>query len=577
MAGRWRVDTLSPMEIARSPAPLRPGTDPDRVDAAGEQRPEPGTGAGRRPWRPLLAGAALLGPLLAVLVVRFGRLAVSSDSVAQQSIVQTWLRVGHGRTYLPPDTWLLKLPVYALFESLTLSPETRLLAESITLNIVTFVLLALGTWSLAGIVHADRQWTDVVLPLAWVGTLGGGNGQYLAVMPNSRNIELGISLCVLALAGRYLNASHARRASGAGGANRRGWPVGGWPVGVAAAMLLGGLWVDDPYFAYLVGAPLAAGCLSWFAARARDPRLLHLAGVLTGSLLALPLLRLLLVVAGVRIVPDGTGVTLSPRDVVRHLPVLWPALSAQLGLAEPGAGATAAHLAALVVLAAAVPAAGYLAWRGWRVRALPVTFIAAHWLVVVIGVLLNRTIYDYHAGRYLVLAVFDLAVSIGVATAALRPTRPRLAALITVLLAGAVAANCAAVTLDRSPRPTQAALQQDTLAVLRGTGAPKGFGEVWTADLYTHLSGGDLMVSDVVCQNNRVQLRDWLTDSARVSMPARRTFLLWDPAATNLRGCTSAGIERQLGRPDRVYASPAGGTILVYDADISTRLDPSTG
>ncbi|HEX2808139.1 MAG TPA: hypothetical protein VHN80_18410 [Kineosporiaceae bacterium] len=80
----------------------------------------------------LPAGAALLGPLLAVVVVRLGRLAVRSDPVAQQSIVQTGLRVGHDRTYLPPDTWLLKLPVYPLFESLPISPSLRLIAESIT-------------------------------------------------------------------------------------------------------------------------------------------------------------------------------------------------------------------------------------------------------------------------------------------------------------------------------------------------------------------------------------------------------------------------------------------------------------
>ncbi|HEX2808967.1 MAG TPA: hypothetical protein VHN80_22605 [Kineosporiaceae bacterium] len=532
------------------------------VDGAGAARSR------RRTRDAFLAGVALLVPVIAVVVVRFSRLTVSSDSVAQQSIVQTWLRVGHERTYLPPDTWLLKLPVYLLFESLPASPALRLLGESVTLTVVSFALLALGTWSLAGLVRSERRWVDVVFPLAWVGTLGGGNGQYLAVMPNSRNIELGFSLCLLAFAGRYLSPGQAGR----GRVSRR-MSV---PTGTAAALLLSLLWVDDPYFAYLVGAPLAAGCLFWFVARTRDARLLRLAGVLAGSLLAIPVLRMLLSAARVQIVPDGTGVTLSPRDVVRHLPVLGPALSAQLGLADHGWGAGPAHIAALALLTAAVFAAGYLARRGWRERNLPVTFIAVHWLVVVAGVLANRTIYDYHAGRYLVLAVFDLAVSIGVAAAALRSTRPRAARLVTVLLAIAVAANCAAVALDRSPHPTQAALQQDTLAVLRRTGAAKGFGEVWTADLYTQLSGGDLMVSDVVCQNQRVRLRDWLTDTARVRMPAQRTFLLWDPAATNLRGCTLPGIADQLGRPEQVFPSPAGGTVLVYDTDISWRLDPAS-
>jgi hypothetical protein len=57
---------------------------------------------------------------------------------------------------------------------------------------------------------------------------------------------------VLAVAGRYLGAEPAGR-----------WR---WSAGIAAALLLGLLRVDDPYFAYLVGLPLVAGCLFWFLA-----------------------------------------------------------------------------------------------------------------------------------------------------------------------------------------------------------------------------------------------------------------------------------------------------------------------
>jgi hypothetical protein len=312
--------------------------------------------------------------------------------------------------------------------------------------------------------------------------------------------------------------------------------------------------------------------VGWFVLRYRERRLLGAAAVLGASLLLVPVLRRLLDRIGVVTVPDATGVTLSPGEVAGHLPILGPALASQVGLWETGAATLPARVTVVLVLVTATLAALALARHGWRTHDLALTFLAVHWPVVVAGVLVNRTIYDFHAGRYLVLAVVDLAVCLGVATALLRRTRPRAARALTGLLAVAVAANLAGAVLDRTPRPALGDLQEQTLALLEGTGATKGYSGFWAADLYTHQSGGRLMVSDVVCSDGRLRPRFWLTDSARLRAPADRTFVLWDPAAPDQQGCTLADLERQFGPARERIAAPAGGTVLVYEGDVTARL-----
>src|SRR4051794_19895799 len=87
-----------------------------------------------------LAVLALVVPVCLAIVLRRDAWGLSSDSVAQQSIVQTWFHVGHARTYLPPDTWLLKLPVYVVVEALPLAAAHRVLLESAALAAVTALL-----------------------------------------------------------------------------------------------------------------------------------------------------------------------------------------------------------------------------------------------------------------------------------------------------------------------------------------------------------------------------------------------------------------------------------------------------
>jgi hypothetical protein len=105
------------------------------VTALGQQAAHGGAGAAPRlraaVSRPAFAAAlvVLVLPVMVAIVLRRDRWLITSDSVAQQSIVRTWFALGHDQTYLPPDTWLLKVPLYVLVEALPIAPSARLVVE----------------------------------------------------------------------------------------------------------------------------------------------------------------------------------------------------------------------------------------------------------------------------------------------------------------------------------------------------------------------------------------------------------------------------------------------------------------
>lgn len=565
--GRWLM-------IDRPPAPTTVVPSPQPGPAPAGSRPPAKPSPPRRPGLPAPRGLwlgvpVLLAVLSAAMLLRHGRHPLDSDSVAQQSMLNTWSRLGHGETYVPEDTWILKFPVYAVVEAFPLPSATRVLVETTILNGTGYALVAWACWLIAGGCGFERRWTDVVLPLTWLTTLSGALGGYLSIMPNHRNIELGMAFALLALLGRYLSTSRPDTKDG----RPRVWRFAG---GLAAWLTMALLWLDDPYFVYLLAVPAVLGCVAWFAVRRCGTRCLVAAGLIISSVLALPLGRGALALVGVHTSNHSNGVSLEPAAVWRRIGLLPESLAHQFGWTEAGTGAGTAHGAAVVVLLAGMVAGGYLALRAWRLRSLPLFLISSHWLLVVGAVIINRAVVDYHAGRYLMPGLLDLAVGLGLAAASLRRRRPRIARAVTVLLAFATSANLVFAVVSPRPAPVATGQRHTILAAIDRSGASKGFGNFWSTNVYVHASRGRLAISDVTCEGGRLQLRHWLTDTARAQAPARRSFLIWE--AGYFSACPLSALDRQLGVPRERTPIPSPTTsqpayLLVYDHDIGPLLD----
>jgi hypothetical protein len=183
-----------------------------------------------------------------------------------------------------------------------------LLAAVLTLNALTFLILGWATWRLARNRRSGVRWYEVTVPLAWLATLGGGVGSN-RMLPNYRNIELGLCFVVLALTARYLAGPSVARSR----VDRRVLVLG-----TGAAVLLAVIWFDDPYIQLLVAEPLALAALGWYLIRDRDRRLLIVAAVLLASFFLTVLLGVVAGWFGIEFADVGHTLAISPSALARH-------------------------------------------------------------------------------------------------------------------------------------------------------------------------------------------------------------------------------------------------------------------
>ncbi|MFI7587971.1 hypothetical protein ACIB24_12940 [Spongisporangium articulatum] len=514
----------------------------------------------------------VLGPTLlpaltvmAIAATKHPRTVYTSDSVAQQALITTWLDVGHVTTYVPPDTWVLKLPVYVVLELLPLSPPARILGAVLALNAITFVLLGLAARLLA----PTARWWELTVPLTWLAALGGGVAGN-RMLPNYRNIELGLCFLLLALAARYLQGE--RTTPGRFG------PRLAAALGVAFGLAV--FWLDDPYFEILVAAPLLVACLVWYGLRARlwglerDGRYLWLAGSLAGSFVLYPVLVRLVALAGFETGDGGKTLAESLAAVWDHVVLLPPGVGVQLGVDDWSRGPVddAAHVLLLVALALTLAASSALAVVGWRRRQLLPVFLGLHWPLVIAAYLLSWYAQDIRTSRYLVLIVYDAALATAVLAPVLRARRPRLVAPLAGLLVVAAAltgGTTAAAALDAASRPSpDLEYQASVVRAVRSAGADKGYAPFWAGTINAYLAGRPRTSVELVCSNHRLATRQWLSDTSRLTRPAPRVFVVWVPDALTLSGCSAATRDAQFGPPARVIAAGRGTQVLVYDHDI---------
>jgi hypothetical protein len=284
---------------------------------------------------------------------------------------------------------------------------------------------------------------------------------------------------------------------------------------------------------------------------------------------------------------------------VRRLGLLGPSVAAQLGLADtdpagivPGTGTWLAGPAAVLTGLLALVAVGAgvaLVRHGWRRRLLLPAFLGLHWILVVAGFLVSARVSEVAHGRYLILAFYDLGLTLALALPALRARRPAPATGLAGLLALSAALNvaCAVITApeverrqwDRRPGyeagPASPAAERAVQRAVAATGRRRGYAEFWSANLTLYRSGGAASVNAVLCVDGRLRVENWLTDTARRRAPAPGgTFLVWQPSAPAFSGCTATALESQLGLPaGRVPAGPQA-EIWLYDHDIGPAIPP---
>ena len=504
------------------------------------------------PWPAAYAASLLL--FAATLFVAHSLRSYLSDDVAVQTMVGQWQRGYHETTHLGVDSFILKIPLYALIDLLLPNGRGALLVTALVLNLTGFALFVASVRYFATKFGIDRP-SLFVWPLLWVAGLGVTLADTL-INPNLRNLEIGLAFLLMMLVAkvwdRELNPSPA------------------WIL--LAVPLLGLFLYNDPYFLFLAVIPLIGLLAAFLVLRPFDRRTAALAAVLLGGIVAFKATDSFFRLFDLRAAQTRTTLA-DLNGIRRHLEFLVDGglqlfeadvISNGLSL-RPGPVLNLAVLACVLLYPVAL-------WRRrvslreepWK------WFFGLYALLVPAVYVFSDQAGDLASARYLVLLPFLFVLVIGLGLDAL--TGPRLRTGALALVATALAANLAGTVddyLDRPGGPNR--LNARIVDVARQNGLTKGYADYWQSNINTYLSHDRIDFIQVQCERSRLVPHRWLTDDGVYAKPATRTFYLWEGEGIG-SGCPYDELIQQFGEPAEQLPVVDGVRLLVYDYDLLGRM-----
>lgn len=523
------------------------------------------------------------------VVLAVAMLPMNSDKVWTQTILALRGDYGPLKLQASPDNYVLKYPLYLAANAMFGMTFRALAFEIVVMNVVLFGAIA-GAYALLarhGVVDRVRGWTVLLVGL-WLVSIGDPAGALTDpvnqptvtfIHPNERNMELGLAVLVLVLAGlMYLGELAARW-----GVVRR------LLAGAALALLAAVLCFDDPYNLYLVLLPLALGGLVR-AVQADGPRTILSVG--RWQVWYFIALTALLYELATKIAPhlgihtyssSQLGLGFVPQDrIATAAQGLFSSLAGVWDGAFFGSHVTGSSLYLLLnaLSGFVVSACALTVLRRWhRGRDLVLALLPVAALVMTAAFFLSGRSANPNNVRYLIALV---PLTFLVLPTALRRLGAGdagrvLARLVCVLMVVSIGANVVhtarrAHTVLSQPDVNRSLEQR--VAQIGALGLTKGYGEYWDADINTYLSRGKQLTISVVCTGGRLRIYHWLMDESWLRKRATTTFLIWDSTAPQINRCTPGRLDRQFGTPARETSLPRGQYLMIYNYDIGARMAP---
>jgi hypothetical protein len=533
------------------------------------------TAVARAFWeRPWLAGTILVivvwtVRLLALHYTVSGYVDYGSDQVAQQNLLRDWQQGFRQGATVGPDDYFLKYPLYLLVNNLPIGPLKQLFIASWAL-LATTAILTLKAAELCCSPIAKRLGVPNRLPLAILVVAVALAATpvlnfYWLEFTNSRNLEIGLGLYLVARLHLYVNGEAEGRSA---------W-LTGLDIALAAA-----LFADDPLTLYVLAPPVVVvialyGLRSPATGKALPLRRLGLAvgSVVVAGGAAAVLTHALQVVLPLHISAASTQ-TVSAATFLSNLQYFVTDAIQMFGLAPWGVGlrSSAALLTVVYTCLSVATILGFIwAWRREPGQVLVPFLVAIFvWLLVLF---LGADVGVGGNDRELQFCVAILMFGLGITVV--------YAANVRLVAAVATVATCAlVVVLSISAwafihqRATPDQPQLATVATLESLHLKKGYAEYWDAGIDRFLSRDHLDIVNVECYDpSTPSYFNWYSDKGTLNVHADRTFYIL--SNTDASVCPLATLVRFLGPPSRVVPVPSTSDpteILIYDYDIGPRL-----
>lgn len=481
---------------------------------------------------------------------------VSSDDLAWQRLLDIWGGQGHGTAWISEDLFPTRYPLYLVLDALGFSGRRGVHAAAVILDVGAGAAFLFGL-VLSGELLRPLRWR-LVAALAVVSVWATVTWDQVLFSPNTRTLEFGLSVLLLALLGIAASRPLIRRSELA------------W-LGAFAWFL----WVSDPFVLYVIGGPIAVVAAIDLLRPVRRRRAVAILGVLAASAAASFLFRFVLEAFDVvlRPVAGGARHVTGLGDLTERVRVVGERFAALLGVS--GSDLTSGPVGAAGVawlrlgLVALAMAGAVITVRRWDrasllARTLVVCVVSTPVAVVMVNVYADPEIV---IDRYLGAALIGIAGLAVIAVDRLRGSVGRTAAVVmAALVVGAFASNVVTWTEDGGAKP-----DADAIALSRavdGSLWDRVYGQYWLALRTDQIAEGGTRWVHVECDpGGRLELMPWHQDDA---------VLRGDPAtiavALEALPCNLDDLERAYGPAARTVTLEGKEFAVWETADASPRL-----
>lgn len=491
-----------------------------------------------------------------------------SDQVAQQNILWYWQHGYHEGASTGDDNWFIKYPLYVIANSLPISPLKQQFVISLVLLIITAFLIL---YSLKGIIRLFTenvgQRRNALVGCSIFLAAVPLTAFFILTIPNSRNIELGMSCFLLLKLAGFLKFPPARPLH----KNRNAYLL---------MVVAGCLLADDPLFVYELAAPflLAVG-IYYFAAKLSWRTATQLLGFALAALVLSRIIRQILqLVLPLKFIAHVSMIA-SYDGFLNNLRLLLVNGVKILGIdmwgRTPLAAGTLLTLSFMVIFGAALK--GLV---GRAVHDSPHVFKEILLIIglTVIAIFLASTFFaeravDRLSGRYIIMLLPLELIGLAFCLVRLRLARQQLFMAATLLIAFILVAGQSGRALAAHYHTQPEAEDYMIISQIESRGLHKGYAEYGRAVIESYLSAHKLFIGSVVCQKpvNTLTYFDTLSEKSVFTKSAQRSFYLFSPA--NSSDCTAPQLAAQFGSPSQIVRLSDGEYLAIYNYDIGTRIN----
>ncbi len=498
----------------------------------------------------------------------------NSDDVGIQNALLSWTPFNHQTLYLSPDTWIINIPFYEVFQHLFAPSRGLVFVEGVFFAVINLALFYVAVKYFYNKLKIKFN-IFTILPILWVASFG----YYYTILflnTNLRNFEIGLTFILFMLVSKILSGEFDPLKS-----------VKSILLSVLFCALIGVLILNDPMFLYYGVLPLIILVFIFYLKSPGTRRIIRT--IFYGLLLSgvfYEITKFIVIKSGIDISPQPISFV-HFSSIFSNLSTATHGLILLFGANIFGRAvlnlATICSLLNLVLLGLII----YIIFSSTKLKPIlkstPIdsSSIIKHffaWLSVYIFIIyvISNQLLNLYTYRYLVMLPFIAIILLAGESYFYDKNIKNLIGMVLILsivfnvgtlLAYSKAPNIVSYgSVTNQPN----SLNFNLIKVLEAKGLYKGYSQYWDANITSYLSNNKIDISPVVCSDyNKTIPFNWFVAGNQLNKPSKNSFIILDYTGTPM--CTMTSISSQFGKPESSF-SIDGLKILVYNYDIGSIL-----